>query len=61
MAVGRQHVVGLVVDAAIGDVGPVLVAFCSVVEDDIEDDFDAVGMEPFDKVFQLIDLHTEAP
>ena len=58
--VGRQHVVRLVVDAPIGDVGTLLVAFGRVVEHDVQDDFDAIGVELLDQVLQLVGLHAEA-
>ena len=59
-AIGREHVISLVVDAAIGDVGTSLVTFCGMVEHHVEDHLDAVGVQPLHEVLQLIHLHAES-
>jgi hypothetical protein len=43
--VGREHVVGFIVDPAEGNHGAVEASFASVVEDDIEDHLDAGDVE----------------
>ena len=60
VALRRQHVIGLVVDAAEGDVRPALVALGGVVEDHVEDDLDAVAVQLLDQGLQLVDLHAAA-
>ena len=59
VALRRQHVVGLVVDALEGDVRALLVAFGRVVEDHIQDDLDAVAMQLLHQRLELVHLHAE--
>ena len=59
-AVGRQHVVGLVVDAPVRDVRSALVALGGVVEHHVEHHLDAVAVQLLHHVLQLVHLHGEA-
>ena len=59
IAIRCQHVIGLVVDAAIGDVGALLVALGGVVEHYVEHHFNAVLVQLFHHVLQFIHLHGE--
>ena len=59
IALRGQHIIGLVVDAAIGDVGALLVALSGVVEHHVEHHFNAVLMQLFHHVLQLVHLHGE--
>ena len=58
-AIQGQHVVGLVVDTSVGDIRPVFVTFCRMVEHHVENHLNAVGMQLFDQVLQLVHLHGE--
>ena len=49
VALRREHVVGLVVDAAERDGRALFVALGGVVEDDVEDDLDAVLVQLLDQ------------
>ena len=57
--IGRKHVIGLVVDTAIGDIWASLVTFSCVVEHHIEHHLNAIGMQAFHKVLQFVHLHRE--
>ena len=57
MTVWRKHVIGLIVDAAIRDVGSLFVAFGGVVKHHVENHLNTVLMQLLHQVFQLIDLH----
>ena len=46
-SIGSQHIIGLVVDTAIGDVRTSLVTLSSVVEHHVEHHLDAVGVQAF--------------
>ena len=58
-AVGLEHVVGLVVDAAIGDGRAVLSTLGSMVEHHVEHDLNAILVQSFHQVLQLVHLHAE--
>ena len=53
----REHIVRLVVDATVRNVRAVFVALGGVVEHNVKYNFDALGVETLDEVFQLIYLH----
>ena len=57
MSIGRQHIIGLVVYATIGDVGTLLIALGGVVKHHVEHHFDAVLVQLLHHVLQLIHLH----
>ena len=59
IALRCQHVICLVVDAAIGDIWALLVAFSGVVEHYVEHHFNAVLVQLFHHVLQFIHLHGE--
>ena len=54
VSVRRQHVVDVVVETLEGDHGSVLVAFCRVIENDIEEALDPVPVQFADQFLQLI-------
>ena len=53
LAVGREHVVDVVVQSLEREEGTLFVTLGGVVEHDVEDDLDAVGLEVADELFQL--------
>ncbi len=55
----REHVVGLIVDAAKRNHRPAMIAFSRVVEHDIQNYFDTVPVQFLDGCLQLVDLHPE--
>src|SRR4030095_1252192 len=54
-----KHVIGLVVYATKGDDGAMLIPLCGVVEDYVQNDLNAVGMQVLDERFELVYLHAE--
>ena len=56
--IGGEHVIGLVVNATIRDIGSLLVAFGSMVEHHVENHLNAVGVQLFHQILQLVHLHT---
>ncbi len=57
----HRPVVGRVVDAAVADRRPEVVALAGVVVDDVDDDLDACGVERLDHLFELGDLLAPDP
>ena len=57
--VGRQQVVGAVVNALVGYDSTVFIPLRRVIEHDIQDDRDTVLMELFDQILELVDLHAK--
>src|SRR5262245_45548068 len=58
-ALGGEHVIGLIVQPAERDRWTLLVAFGRVIEDHVEDDFDAVSMQLLDQRFAFVGLKPE--
>ena len=59
-AIGHEHVIGLVVDAAIGDIRALFVTLGCMVEYHVEHYLDTVGVEFLYQILQLVGLHAES-